>query len=163
MISGDNYLDRKLAYYPRTDLGNAERFRDRNAGKLAWRSGEGWVWHNGDRWVRHDAQRRVTIAAHETVRKIQDEATAIAGTPEDRITGATERSLSTELRAWGRRSEAFRRMASIAVLARPYLSVRDDHVGAVASEIVVPSAVPSPAAPDRRAGRNHHCRTVGRA
>jgi putative DNA primase/helicase len=79
-------LDRRLAFFPLTDLGNAERFRERNRGRLIWCAAIGWFWWDGRRWSREGADERVKIAEHECVRSSRrgDE---IAGTDADVFIG----------------------------------------------------------------------------
>jgi putative DNA primase/helicase len=124
-------LDRRLAFFPLTDLSNAERFRERNRGKFIWCGAIGWYWWDGRRWSREGAEERIKIAEHMTVRGIQDEADAIAGTPLDKEMGtkgkgAGERTimLSDMLRGWGRASEANSRITPIGTNAAVYLAVQ---------------------------------------
>lgn len=123
-------LDRELAFFPLTDLGNAERFRERYRGRLIFCPAIGWLWWDGRRWARDGADERVTIAAHQTVRSIQDEADAIAGTTSDLIVGSKGRKgeetdilYSDTLRVWGRTSESAAKLARLAENAGPYLAV----------------------------------------
>jgi putative DNA primase/helicase len=119
-------LHRRLACFPMTDLGNAERFRERNLGKLLWCGAIGWFWWDGRRWCRDGVDERVRIAAHVTVRSLQDEATAIVGTDLDRpapTKAEPNRMLSDALRAWGRASEANSRLNHLAEQAQAYLAV----------------------------------------
>src|SRR6185437_7387809 len=69
---GDD-LNMRLAFYPHTDLGNAERFRERNRSKLLWCPALGWLWWDGKRWCRDGADEKVKMAEHITVRAIQTE------------------------------------------------------------------------------------------
>lgn len=124
-------LDRRLAYFPLTDLGNAERFRERNRGRLMFCAAIGWYWWDGKRWSRQGAEERVKIAEHHCVRSIQDEADAIAGTDADVFMGVKGKKgqeedihLSDLLRAWGRASEANSKLTPIAKHAAAYLSVQ---------------------------------------
>lgn len=70
-------LNRDLARLPMTDLGNVERFRRRFADQFKWSPALGWFYWDGKRWSRDGADSKVRIAAHETVRAIQDEAKAL--------------------------------------------------------------------------------------
>src|ERR1035437_1438968 len=103
-------LNEQLAFYPQTDLGNAERFRERNVGKILWCPALGWLAWDGKRWSREAAEEAVKIAEHITVRAVQKEAKAIKGTKLDKVV-AYERNgdpiyLSDKLKKWGRASEA---------------------------------------------------------
>ena len=114
-----------------TDLGNAERFRERNRGRLVWCAAVGWLWWDGRRWAREGADGRVSIAAHMTVRSIQDEAAAIADTPADFVvdqTGPkndkTDVMFSDRLRGFGRDSESNGKLNLLADQAAAYLEVQ---------------------------------------
>lgn len=72
-------LNGELAHLPMTDLGNAERFRKRFGHLFKWTAALGWHYWDGRRWARKSAEGRVRMAAHETVRAIQDEAKAVGG------------------------------------------------------------------------------------
>jgi putative DNA primase/helicase len=71
-------LNRRLGFFPLTDLGNADRFVERQRGKLMWCQAIGWLWWDGQRWSRDGADQVVRRAEHETVRAIQLEAKALA-------------------------------------------------------------------------------------
>ncbi len=118
-------LDRRLAFYPLTDLGNAERFRERQRGRLIWVAAMGWHWWDGRRWARDGAEGRVMLAAHETVRAIQNEAAAIAGSADDIavVMRTVSRPLSEMLRAHGRQSESNDKLNRLAKQAQAYLEV----------------------------------------
>ena len=116
--------DARLAFYPLTDLGNAERFAHRNRDRLKHVAAIGWLAWDGRRWDREGADNIVSRAVHDTVRKIQDEAAAIRGSEED--TQLDEKNgepvmLSDKLAAWGRASEAATKLAAIAKHGAPYL------------------------------------------
>jgi putative DNA primase/helicase len=124
-------LDKRLAFFPMTDLGNAERFRERNRGRLVWCAAVGWFWWDGRRWAREGADGKVQMAAHLAVRSIQDEADAIAGTPADKVMGQKgpkdDRSdilYSMLLRAFGRESESNGKLNRLAEQASSYLEVQ---------------------------------------
>ena len=130
-------LDKRLAFFPMTDLGNAERFRERNRDKFIWCSAVGWFWWDGKRWCRDGVDERVQIAAHLTVRSIQDEADAIAGTTFDQLCGEKGPKddkqpimLSDLLRAFGRASETNSKLNQLAEQAQAYLSVLPIHLDA---------------------------------
>lgn len=133
----DDDLNRKLAFYPQTDLGNAERFRERYRGKLLWCPALGWLWWDGKRWSRHGAEERVKTAEHDTVRAIQAEAAAIRGTSRDELLGIKkilgvehEWRMSTALAAWGRQAEYVKHLSQIAKRAAPYLFVATEQLDA---------------------------------
>lgn len=75
-------LNRKLSWYPLTDLGNAERFRDRFGQDFRWSSALGWVGWDGRRWAVLDQDEKLVPAVllgkvFDTIRAIQDEADAV--------------------------------------------------------------------------------------
>lgn len=77
-------LNLRLAFLPLTDLGNAERFRERYKGRLLYcetlpggsRSEGGWLAWDTRRWSTRNASAEVRRAEHDTVRAIQKEAEA---------------------------------------------------------------------------------------
>src|ERR1035437_2264504 len=120
-------LNEQLAFYPQTDLGNAERFRERNVGKILWCPALGWLAWDGKRWSREAAEEAVKIAEHITVRAVQKEAKAIKGTKLDKVV-AYERNgdpiyLSDKLKKWGRASEAANKLNAISRRAGPYMHI----------------------------------------
>jgi putative DNA primase/helicase len=124
-------LDLRLARFPQTDLGNAERFVERNRGKFLWCPGLGWLWWDGKRWCRDGADEHVRRAEHTTVRAIQDEAEALAESGNDLVhkvvnsgkDNETVLMLSDLLSSWGRASEQASRLSPISKHAGPYLCV----------------------------------------
>lgn len=134
-------LDRRLAWLPQTDLGNAERFVERNRGKLLYCQSIGWMWWDGKRFCREGAIERVLRAEHETVRGIQEEAKALEAEAkrldgrkgDDKEVGKRKKSLTSlaaALRFWGRKSEGNSKMTPIAKHAAAYLSVETDRLDA---------------------------------
>lgn len=126
--SGD---DADLAFFPLTDLGNAERFARRNRDRLKHVDAIGWLAWDGRRWARDGADNIVFRAVHETVRKIQDEAGAIRGTDRDTeidVKNDEPVMLSDKLAAWGRSSESATKLAAIAKHGAPYLSCDASHL-----------------------------------
>jgi putative DNA primase/helicase len=65
-------LHRRLATFPLTDLGNAERFTARFAKSLRFCPALGWIEWSGTHWRRKGADEAVKRAEHTTVRAIQD-------------------------------------------------------------------------------------------
>jgi putative DNA primase/helicase len=153
---GSAGLDLRLAFYPLTDLGNSERFRDRNRGRFIWCPALGWLWWDGRRWSRDGAEEKVKVAEHDTVRAIQREARAaeqeaatlvpLLPAPKD-ISAADKRAakktasdrkkrsgdlgkLGIALRVWGRKSEQANRLATIGKRAAPYLAVAPEQLDA---------------------------------
>jgi putative DNA primase/helicase len=128
----------RLAFFPLTDLGNAERFRERYLDKLLWCPALGWLAWDGKRWSRDGADDLVKIAEHDTVRAIQDEADEVRESGDkDAIshpTGArdfvfkTDRDgnktmYSDKIASWGRASEALNKLGALSKRGAPYFAI----------------------------------------
>lgn len=105
-------LDRRLAFVPLTDLGNAKRFHERNKGMLLYCDKFGWFAWDGRRWNAEMADAYVQLAEHRTVEAIQHEAEWLAGSTYDEIVqvkGTKKEPIeiwqSDKIAAWGRMSE----------------------------------------------------------
>ncbi|WP_075216031.1 DNA primase family protein [Mongoliimonas terrestris] len=125
----------ELAFLPLTDLGNAERFARRVAGRVIHVTALGWLAWDGRRWCKNGADDVVLRLVHETVRAIQDEATAIRSAGLDlEIEPASSKKpalmLSDKVAAWGRASEAAAKLKAISPHAAPYLAVRVEELDA---------------------------------
>jgi putative DNA primase/helicase len=125
-------LNRRLAFFPMTDLGNIERFRERNRGMFMCCILDGWSWRNGRRWCHDGVSERLQLAIHSCVRSIQLEADSIAGTNLDKPVGGRgpkvskkPRLLSAALREWGRASEANAKLNQIKKQAWVYFVGRE--------------------------------------
>lgn len=119
-------LDRRLAFRPMTDLGNAERFVERFGDAFKWCGALGWLAWDGRRWRREGADVQVRVACQRIARAIQDEASAIDGTNDDLVIGQRNKrplTLSMALRGWGRQSEMSARLAAMRDLAGANLAV----------------------------------------
>jgi P4 family phage/plasmid primase-like protien len=130
---GIDPLDLKLAFYPQTDLGNAERFAERNRDRLIWVAEIGWHWWDGKRWSRAGANEIVLKASHECVRAIQDEAAALAASKQDKAASEKGNKVlmaSDLLSLFGRASEANSKLANLDKQAQPYLAVARDRLDA---------------------------------
>ena len=134
-------LDLRLAFFPMTDLGNAERFRERFRGRLLWCAAVGWLHWDGRRWSRKGADERVKRAAHETVRSIMDEADALVASDKDLLMSTKTKGkgddaeveeihLSDILRRWARASEDNGRLNQLAKQADAYLAIATDRLDA---------------------------------
>jgi putative DNA primase/helicase len=128
---GDD-LHLRLAFYPRTDLGNAERFRERSRGKLLWCPALGWLAWDGRRWRREGSEEKIKVAEHDTVRALQDESRVLKNSGRDyKIPKGKDMILLSEaLAMWGRASEQANRLAPIAKRAAPYLHIAPDKLDA---------------------------------
>lgn len=120
-------LDQRLAFFPLTDLGNAERFVERHRGRFLFCPTMGWLAWDGRRWGPDGADGLILRAEHDTARAIQAEADAIRESDRDlRIDvkkDGTVVMLSDKIAAWGRTSEGASRLGAIAKRAAPYLEV----------------------------------------
>lgn len=120
------FNEKELAFFPQTDLGNAERFARRYKNRLIHVQAIGWLAWDGRRWAREGADNLVSKAVHDTVRRIQDEAEALRGTVYDIVFSkkkGEEVTLADKLASWGRASEGAHKLAAIARHGAPYLSV----------------------------------------
>lgn len=76
-------LNRRCLWFPHTDLGNAERFRERFGRDFRWSPALGWMGWDGKRWAALDQDEKsvpavVMQAVFDTVRAIQSEAEYVA-------------------------------------------------------------------------------------
>lgn len=141
----DGARNMRLAFFPLTDLGNAERFRERYRDKLLWCPAIGWLAWDGRRWSRDGADDLVKIAEHDTVRAIQDEADAVAESgdkdADDAAWGARDyvfkvdrdgnRTMySDKIASWGRASEALNKLGALSKRGAPYFAVAIDKLDA---------------------------------
>jgi putative DNA primase/helicase len=128
----------RLAFFPLTDLGNAERFRERYLDKLLWCPALGWLAWDGKRWSRDGADDLVKIAEHDTVRAIQDEAEEVRESGcKDKPTSPTgardfvfkvdrdgnETLYSDKIASWGRASEALNKLGALSKRGAPYFAI----------------------------------------
>ncbi|HYD66109.1 phage/plasmid primase, P4 family [Azospirillum sp.] len=141
----DGARNMRLAFFPLTDLGNAERFRERYRDKLLWCPAIGWLAWDGRRWSRDGADDLVKIAEHDTVRAIQDEADAVAESgdkeADDAPWGARDyvfkvdrdgnkTMYSDKIASWGRASEALNKLGALSKRGAPYFAVAIDKLDA---------------------------------
>jgi putative DNA primase/helicase len=129
----------RLAFYPLTDLGNAERFCERFRDKLLWCEPIGWMAWDGKRWRCEDAGSALKMAEHTTVRAIQDEARAVR---DSGIQGKEDGGrdyvfddkkgilYSDKIAAWGRSSEAMNKLGALSKRGEPYFSVNIEKLDA---------------------------------
>jgi len=130
----------RCAGYPLTDLGNAERFRERYGRDFRYTTAKGWLKWDGRRWKVLDQEKdkapaEVKAAVHDTIRAIQQEGWFVRDTgfqDEDNPYGMDELILvgksnsttqSALLRKWGRTSESSGKLGCIAGLAERWLTV----------------------------------------
>jgi putative DNA primase/helicase len=125
-------IDRKLARFPLTDLGNAERFVGRFGDRFKWCPAIGWLAWDGRRWSLDAAEGLLDRAVHEMIRAIKDEAAAIRGTKDD-FQVVTPRGVlmrSEKVAAWCLTSQANAHITRVAKRAAPYLEVSTDELDA---------------------------------
>ncbi len=117
-------LDKRLAWKPLTDLGNAERFVGRFSEYFRYCETIGWLAWDGRRWAHTGAEARLTLAVHKTVRAIQNEAEAFADSEHDFLVDEKKDIwYSDKIKGWGRVSETASRLAAIAKHAAPMLDI----------------------------------------
>lgn len=129
---GGDGVDLELAFYSQTDVGNAERFRERNRGKLQWCPALGWLAWDSRRWCR-DAAGKVKGAAHLVARAIQNEAEALRASGRDVQIDTRNKEpvmMSDRLAGFGRKSEQAPRLSAMAEEAAPYLHVAPEYLDA---------------------------------
>jgi len=148
---GPMLLTLRCIRYPLTDFGIAERFRDRFGADYRFTTAKGWVGWDGRRWKVLDQDEKtppaeVIAGVFETVRFIQEEARAIADTGVKFELTKDQKELQFEsdnpfgldrwipkgkgfvllsgtVKAFGRASETTGKPASVATLARRWLTV----------------------------------------
>lgn len=135
----------RLAFFPLTDLGNAERFRERFKNRLLWNVALGWLVWDGKRWSRDGADDLVKIAEHDTVRAIQQEAETVraSGNRDDDDAERDARDFvfetkkdgpdvmySDKIARWGRSSEAANKLGALSKRGAPYFAVGIDKLDA---------------------------------
>jgi putative DNA primase/helicase len=137
-IEDDDARHMRLAFFPLTDLGNAERFRERWKNRLKFNTALGWLVWDGKRWSSKGADELVMIAEHETVRSIQDEARVVRESgdkdDDDAPRGARDYVFkqdrdgnkimySDKIAGWGRSSEAVNKLGALSKRGAPYFAV----------------------------------------
>jgi putative DNA primase/helicase len=136
----------RLAFFPRTDLGNAERFCERFRDQLRWyQPKETWLAWDGKRWSYDGAAQSVARAEHETVRAIQGEAEAVRQSGRNDVPDpkpdavdfvvevkrdGTAVLYSDKLAAWGRTSEGLNKLGALSKLGSAYLAVGTEELDA---------------------------------
>jgi len=120
--------DYRLAWLPLTDLGNAERFRARYGEDFLWCEALGWLAWDGRRYARDGARARLQRAVYDTVRRIKDEAQAIADSDDDfavKPAGKDKGAVmwSDKISAWARASESAARLQCVPNLAACWMTV----------------------------------------
>lgn len=139
-------INRRLAFFPLTDLGNAERFRERFRDRLKWYPAkETWLAWDGKRWNPERAAEIVKRAEHVTVRAIQDEADTVRLSGRRDVPDAGPGALdylfeekrdgvevlfSDKIARWGRSSEALNKVSALSKLGGAYLAVSTEELDA---------------------------------
>jgi putative DNA primase/helicase len=124
--ASQNELNRRLAAFPLTDLGNAERFVERFGHRFKWCHVIGWLVWDGKRWSLDLADGLVARAVHETVRLIKAEAAAIVDTDDDfevKTRGDKVVMRSEQIAGWCVASQGVRHFGCIAKTAASYLEI----------------------------------------
>jgi putative DNA primase/helicase len=101
-----------------TDIGNAERFADRNRGRLlhVYSSGA-WLAFDGRRWA--NSQARAHMAAQDTAKSILGEAAA-----------CIDPDKTKKLTSWAMASHSAKTVMAMISLARPHLAIEHDALDA---------------------------------
>lgn len=136
----------RLAFFPRTDLGNAERFCERFRDRLRWYPPkETWLAWDGKRWSYKGASEAVQRAEHDTVRAVQDEAEAVRQSGRRDVPDPKPDALdfvvetkrdgttvlfSDKLAGWGRTSEGLNKLGALSKLGAAYLAVATEQLDA---------------------------------
>jgi DNA primase len=101
-------LAMRLSQYPMTDLGNAERFRDRYGDDFIYTTAKGWLSWDGKRWRILDQEKdvapaEVQAAVSAVVRALQDEAKIVGqtGWNADWFDALPVKAQKIVLRDWG--------------------------------------------------------------
>jgi putative DNA primase/helicase len=118
-------LDRKLAMFKLTDMGNVERFLSRFGDEFKWSPAIGWLAWDQKRWSAIGAEGLANIAAHDTVRAIEAESAAIQGTALDYEieTSRGPKKYSAMVAAWGVTSQGFGHFRGLVGAAAAYQQV----------------------------------------
>lgn len=148
-VAPDPEVDRKCAFFPMTDLGNAERFRFRHGHRFRFCRELGWFAWDGRRWdlLSEEKDRtpgEVLHAVFETVRAIRNEADLVAdsGIKEEAESPADEKTrldfivqikgtkanpifvyFSDKLRDHAKSSEGASRLGCVANLAKAFADI----------------------------------------
>jgi putative DNA primase/helicase len=138
----DDAFNRRLAFFPLTDLGNAERFHARYKDLLLFCTALGWLAWDGRRWSLEGAEELVKIAEHDTVRAIQKEAAAVRDSGRKDVPDAARSArdylfdekkgllYSDKIASWGRSSEAVNKLGALSKRGAPYFAVSIDRLDA---------------------------------
>lgn len=141
----DEARNLRLAFFPLTDLGNAERFYERYRDRLKFCEALGWLCWDDKRWSRDGALARVKIAEHETVRAIQEEAEAVRESGRRDVADAERGArdyvfdvksdntivlYSDKIAQWGRASESMNKLGALSKRGEPYFMVSIDKLDA---------------------------------
>jgi len=124
-------LDAKLALYPLTDAGNADRFVARYGTSLKWLAEQkNWAVWDGQRWAMQvdGGSGEVTRNAIATARKIVDEASTVPSSPAiigGKVVDEGQRQRQ-DLVAHAKRSQSHRSIMSMVALAKSHELVRAD-------------------------------------
>lgn len=124
---GESVDDGELAFFPLTELGNAERFARRMINRLRYAATLGWLWWDGHRWSREGADEVALRLAFDVARAIQNEAQVVRdrGLDVEVEPGSAKRPavmLSDKIERWGRASESASRLHATLKLASAFLA-----------------------------------------
>lgn len=124
-------LDTVLWQNELTDLGNAERFKQRFADCLIWVTGRGWLHYDRGSWTEDGANALALRGAQIVARSIQQEADYLRTSEHDEVVDVKARGTKHEKEVrrsdlvsdWGRQSEDSRRLIAMVKQAEPLCMV----------------------------------------
>ncbi|MDR3438966.1 phage/plasmid primase, P4 family [Telmatospirillum sp.] len=114
-------LNYRLAWLPRNDTGNAERLLNRFGRDLIYVRDVGWHWWDGRRWAYEPGEMMANRLAHETVKCVYDECTALQDAVGDKKVAA---DMVQDHFKWAMASGNARRVAAMIEIAQHYLMRR---------------------------------------
>src|SRR5690242_18058308 len=129
----DPEFERRLAAFPRNDLGNARRFIERRGEDFFWVKDAGWFAWDGKRWDLAGGEVAARLAAQEVAAAMRHEAAALeaAGPAEDE--GETQKAFEERIAAaykWATASGNATRLGAMLDTAAPQLVKRQQELDA---------------------------------
>lgn len=114
----DDPQNYKLSWLPRNDAGNADRMRERFGSDLIYVLDVGWHWWDGKRWSHRQGEIMANRLAHETVKCLYDECTALQDAAGDK---KVPRDVQQDHFKWANSSGNAQRINSMLSIVRHYL------------------------------------------
>lgn len=124
---GHDSVDMDCAMFPRTDLGNTQRFVRRYGQDFLYVEQWGWLAWDGRRWNQHEADAILSRKVHQTVKDIAREADVYKESGLDvMIDKARGIWVSDKIRGWCLASQGNAHITCISRLAQAYLTASPD-------------------------------------